>query len=175
MKKPVCAIVCLLLGGPLVWAQEPTGPMLEIRGDGRPAQAEKLFKVWLYPEDYVGTTIKLHGFLFEPQNFEYFPEQNGHLFCCEAVIHKRDSDYHTYVGNATFLSQDKLNFFCTTADGQRIRELFKTRPAYLALAADVVLEVQRRDHLYFGVVTSFKPDSAPPPMNPPTPAEDRGR
>lgn len=138
-------------------AQESSASVLEIRGDSGPSEAEKLVAVWLYPEDYEGKTIKLRGFMFEPENFEYFPDENGYLFSIEPVNLGRNDAYHSHVGNATFLSREKLNFFCSTSDGQRIRRLFKQHQGKLAIAADVELKVEKRNYLYLGVLTSFKP------------------
>jgi hypothetical protein len=138
-------------------AQELSGRTIEIKGDGRPAEAARLSAIWLYPEDYEGKSIKLHGFLLEAENFEYFPEQNGYLFSCEPVIYGRNNAFHAHVGNATFLSQEKLNFLCSTADGQWIRRLFKQHPDEWAITVDITLKVEKREGKYFGTVTSFKP------------------
>ena len=148
-------------------AQAPAGnavpnEVLEIRGDRKPAEAEKLSAIWLYPEDYLGKRVKLQGFIFEAENFEYFPEQNGYLFSCEPVIYGRNNAFHVHVGNATFLSREKLNFFCSTAEGQRIRQLFKTHPDELAVPANVVLEIRQRDGIYFADLISFAPKHEAP-------------
>ena len=133
---------------------------IEIRGDRRPSEAEKLNAIWLYPEDYVGKTIRLKGFLFEPENFEYFPDQNGYLFSCEPVVYGRNNAFHAHVGNATFLSREKLNFFCSTAEGQRIRQLFKQHLGEIALPIEVVLEIRKRNELYFADLISYTSNRA---------------
>jgi hypothetical protein len=138
-------------------ADRQSEKVLDIRGDRRPSEAEKLNAVWLYPEDYIGQTIRLRGFLFEPENLEYIPDQNGYLFSCEPLIYGRNDAYHAHVGNATFLSQEKLNFFCSTADGRRIRQLFKEHQGEIAMPAEVLLEVRQRNGLYFGDLVSFTP------------------
>jgi hypothetical protein len=158
VKKPRLGVLLLsLLCVSLSRGQEPAGRAIEIKGDGRPAEAEQLVAIWLYPEDYEGKMIKLHGFLFEPENFEYFPDENGYLFSFEPANLGRDKSVHPHVGNATFLSREKLNFFCSTSDGQRIRRLFKHHQANQVIAADVELKVEKRNYVYLGVVTSFKP------------------
>ena len=157
MKKAYRGVAILALLLRLATAQEPASQTIEIRGDGRPSEAAKLSAIWLYPEDYEGKTIKLYGFLFEAENFEYFPELNGYLFCCEPVVFGRNNAFHAHVGNATFLSREKLNLFCSTADGQRIRRLFKEHQGEVAMPGEVVLEVKKRDNVYLGIVSSFQP------------------
>jgi hypothetical protein len=131
---------------------------LDIHGD-RLADADKLSSIWLYPEDHEGKTIRLYHFCFEPENFEYFPEVNGYLFSCEPVAYGRDS-VHPHVGKSDFLSREKLNFFCPTAEGQRIRRLFKERQGEVALPAEVVIQIEKRNEIYLGVLVSYKPRSA---------------
>jgi len=59
------------------------------------------------------------------------------------------------------MSREKLNFFCSTAEGQRLRRLFKQHTDEWAVAADVVLEVKKRDGMYFGEIVSFSPTYLP--------------
>jgi hypothetical protein len=130
---------------------------IEIYGD-RLADAEKLNSIWLYPEDYEGKTIRLYRFCFEPENFEYFPELNGYLFSCEPVAYGRDS-VHPHVGKSELLSREKLNLFCSTAEGKRIRSMFKERQGEVALPAEVVITIEKRNDVYFGNLVSYKPRS----------------
>jgi hypothetical protein len=153
------ALSFLLLSSILV-GQEPSPGTIEIYGN-RLADAEKLIAIWLYPEDYENKTIRLYGYLFEPQNFEYFSDLNGYLFQCEPVIYGRRA-FHPHVGNATFLSREKLNFFCTTAQGQYVRQLFKEHQGdqhhegEFGLPSEVVLKVEKRNNVYLAVLVSFK-------------------
>ena len=158
--KTLSTILILLLCAPPLVGEDSVGRTIVIRGDGRPSEAAKLSSIWLYPEDYDGVTIKLYGFIFEPESFEYFPDLNGYLFACEPVVYGRSNAYHPHIGNATFLSREKLNFFCSTADGQRIRRLFKEHPGEVALPAEVVIEVKRQDNVYLGALKSFQPRNA---------------
>lgn len=129
----------------------------EIRGDRKPAESEKLVSIWLYPEDHVGKRLALKGFIFEPEDFEYFPDLNGYLFSCEPVNLGRNNAFHAHIGSATFLSREKLNFFCSTADGQRIRQLFKQHQGEVAIPASVIVEIRNRDGCYFADLISFTP------------------
>lgn len=140
---------------PFAGAQEPAKDMIEINGNWHPAEVAKLERIWLYPEDYEGKTIALKGFLFKAEDFEYFPEHEGYLFCCEPAVFGRNLNVHAYIGNATFVSREKLNFFCTKADGQLVRKLFKESARELPVSADFVLQIQKRNGIYFGVVSSF--------------------
>jgi hypothetical protein len=158
--KTLLPVLTLVLCAPPIFGEEPADRTITIRGDGRPAEAAKISSIWLYPEDYEGITLKLYGFIYEPENFEYFPELNGYIFSCEPVVAGRNNAFHAHIGNANFLSREKLNFFCSTADGQRIRRMFKERPGEVALPAEVVIEVKRRDNVYLGVVKSFEPRNA---------------
>jgi hypothetical protein len=117
---------------------------------------EKLERIWLFPEDYEGKTVTLRAFLFKPENFEYFPEHDGYLFCFEPAIFGRHLNVNPYIGNPTFLSREKLNFLCTKADGQLVRRLFKESTRSLPIMADVTLDVKKRNGLYFGVVSAFR-------------------
>ncbi len=54
-----------------------------------------------------------------------------------------------------------LNFFCTKADGQLVRKLFKESARDLLVSGDFVLQVQKRNGIYFGVVSSFTHKGAP--------------
>lgn len=136
---------------------------LEIKGNGNAKDAAQLEKIWLYPEDHLGQRIRLRGFLFEPDHFEYFPDHNGYLFSLEPLIYGRNNSMHAHIGNSHFVSHEKLNFFCTTADGQRIRRLFKSHANEVAIAADVELEVRKVNEIFFGHVLSFKPVKLPEP------------
>lgn len=130
--------------------------IIEVNGNGNAKEAEKLWTIWLNPEEYEGRIVRLRGFVFEPENFEYFPDHNGYLFTLEPLTYGRNNSKHAHVGYATFVSQEKLNFICTTGDGQRIRRLFKYHAKEHALAADVEFEVRKTNNIYFGVVTTFK-------------------
>ncbi len=136
-------------------AQDAAKDAIEINGNWHPAEVTKLERVWLYPEDYEGKTITLRGFLFKAENFEYFPEHEGYLFCCEPAVFGRNLNVHAMIGNPTFVSREKLNFFCTKADGQLVRKLFKESARDLPVSGDFVLQVQKRNGIYFGVVSSF--------------------
>jgi hypothetical protein len=140
---------------PAAGAQEPAKDSIEINGNWHPSEVSRLERIWLYPEDYEGKIITLTAFLFKPENFEYFPEHDGYLFCCEPAIFGRHLNVNPYIGNATFLSREKLNFFCTKSDGQLVRQRFKESSRNLPVLADIVLEVKKRNGVYFGVVTSF--------------------
>jgi hypothetical protein len=169
MKTSFPALLGLIGLSAVAFAQRPE-QVVTIRGDREPEESEKLVQIWLYPEDHEGLTIKLQGFIFEPEYFEYFPDINGYLFSCEPVNLARNNAFHAHVGNATFLSREKLNFFCSTADGQRIRQLFKERPGEIAMPAEVVIEITRRDYLWLGVLKSYTPrkevdSAAPAPPN----------
>ena len=142
-----------------VFGQDREPKTIEIRGDRVPVEAAQLTTIWLFPEDYVGTRIRLHGFLLEAENVEFFPELNGYLFSCEPTIYGRAKAIHPHVGNASFLSQEKLNFFCSRADGQRLRQLFKKNSTESAIMVDMVLEVKQKDGKYFGTVTLLQPQS----------------
>ncbi|MCU0878582.1 MAG: hypothetical protein MUF06_12425 [Pirellulaceae bacterium] len=150
----VATLLPVLLG-----AQEPkpAARVLEVWGDRLPVETGKLEAVWLYPEDYEGYTIKVRGYIYEPQNFEFFPDLNGYLLSFEPVILGRSGTYHAHVGKCDFLSREKLNFFCTTAEGRRIREIFKKNPGESAIPSEVVFEVRKRDGIYFADLISFTP------------------
>jgi len=154
-NKFASTLLALILLASAVSAQERAGEIIEINGNWHPSEVSKLEKIWLYPEDYEGKSVRLKGFLFKPEDFEYFPEHDGYLFCCEPAVFGRNLNVHAYIGNATFLSREKLNFFCTKADGQLVRKLFKERASDLPVSADFVLQVQKRNGAYFGVVTNF--------------------
>jgi len=141
-------------------AQEPASGSIEINGNAHPQEVEKLERIWLFPEDYEGKTVTLRAFLFKPENFEYFPEHDGYLFCFEPAIFGRHLNVNPYIGNPTFLSREKLNFLCTKADGQLVRQLFKESSRSLPVMADVTLGVKKRNGFYFGVVTAFTPRRA---------------
>jgi hypothetical protein len=79
----------------------------------------------------------LHGYLFEAENFEYFPEQNGYLFL-RASRTRSEQRISLACWQCDVLSQEKAQFLQTTSDGQR--RLFKQHPQELAINADVVLE-----------------------------------
>ena len=157
MKTRLTALIFLALLTPLTAAEDPDAKTIDIRGDKSALESNKISSVWLYPEDYEGKTIRLYGFLFEPENFEYFPDLNGYLFSFEPVLYARNNSYHVHVGNSTFMSREKLNFFCSTADGQRIRRLFKEHQGDVAMPAEVVIEVKQRDYVYLGILKSYKP------------------
>jgi hypothetical protein len=148
-------LVVTILSPPAIGAQEPAKDAIEINGNWHPSEVSKLERIWLYPEDYEGKTVTLRSFLFRPADFEYFPEHDGYLFCCEPAVFGRNLNVNASIGNATFLSREKLNFFCTKADGQRVRKLFKESAGDLPVSADFVLEIQKRNGIYFGVVTTF--------------------
>lgn len=145
---------------PAIGAQEPAKDVIEINGNWHPAEVTKLERIWLYPEDYEGRTVALRGFLFRPEDFEYFPEHDGYLFCCEPAVFGRNLNVNAYIGNATFLSREKLNFLCNKSDGQLVRRLFKESSHDRPVSADIVLEVIKRNGIYFGKVTSFTHKSA---------------
>ena len=165
---PLWIAIASIVAVPLSHAQPPAAvpprlekeindsQVIEVNGNGNAKEATTLSTIWLNPEDYEGRTIRLRGFIFEPENFEYFPDHNGYLFTLEPVIYGRNNSKHAHIGYATFVSYEKLNFFCSTGDGQRIRRLFKHHANEHALAADVELEVRKINNIYFGVVTSFK-------------------
>ena len=143
--------------GQVAGGQSATAETIEIRGDRKPSESEKLVSIWLFPEDHNGKRLTLKGFIFEPENFEYFPDLNGYLFSCEPVNLGRNNAFHAHVGDATFLSREKLNFFCSTADGQRIRQLFKQHQGEIAIPASVELVIRRRDGCYFADLITFTP------------------
>ncbi|MFM2095403.1 MAG: hypothetical protein RIS70_2527 [Planctomycetota bacterium] len=165
---PLWIAIASIVAVPLSHAQPPAAvppppeketnhpQVIEVNGNGNAKEAAKLWEIWLNPEEYEGRIIRLRGFIYEPENFEYFPDQNGYLFTLEPLIYGRNNSKHAHVGYSTFLSHEKLNFFCTTADGQRIRRLFKNHSGEHAIAADVELEVRKTNGIYFGMVTSFK-------------------
>jgi hypothetical protein len=165
MKSHLWLSATLLSGLSLLasggWAQPPdataAGKTLAIRGDRKLAEAEQLHAIWLYPEDYLGKTLTLEGFIFEPENFEFHASLNGYLFACEPVLYARNNAFHAHVGNPTFLSPEKLNFFCSTTEGRRIRELFKQHQGEVAMPARVVVEIRQRDGVYFADLISYTP------------------
>jgi hypothetical protein len=63
------------------------------------------------------------------------------------------------VGNATFLSRKKLNFFCSTEEGERLRQSFKANPTEIATPANVVLKITQRNGYYFADLISYTPKS----------------
>jgi hypothetical protein len=139
-------------------AQEAAQSTIDVHGD-QLADAEKMVSIWLYPEDYESKTIRLYHFCFEPENFEFFPDINGYLFSCEPAVYGRNS-IHPHIGRSQFLSREKLNLFCSTSEGQRIRQLFKERQGDVAMPAEVVLRIEKRDYIYYGVLVSYKPQAA---------------
>ena len=161
MKNSCWPILFATIVLPLVaTAQEPAKETIEINGNAHPLEVAKLERIWLFPEDYEGKTVTLRAFLFKPENFEYFPEHDGYLFCFEPAIFGRHLNVNPYIGNPTFLSREKLNFLCTKADGQLVRRLFKESSRSLPVMADVTLEVKKRNGFYFGVVSAFTPRGA---------------
>ena len=133
--------------------QVPEAPKIDIRGD-RLADAEKMTAIWLYPEDHVNQTMRLSKFLFEAENFELHPDTNGYLFSFEPVIYGRLMD-HPHIGNCNRVSPLKLNFWCSTAQGERIRKLFKNGGGQYAMPAEVNLKIEKRDNGYFAALLSF--------------------
>lgn len=108
---PIVLGVASLLPGLLI-AQEaqPAARVLEVWGDRLPVETGKLEMAWLYPEDYEGYTIKVRGYIYEPQNFEFFPDLNGYLLSFEPVILGRSGTYHAHVGKCDFLSRKSSTF-----------------------------------------------------------------
>jgi hypothetical protein len=156
MKNNYAAILLAMFLLPqFAAAQDTPKDTIEINGNWHPAEVTKLERIWLYPEDYEGKTVILRGFLFKAENFEYFPEHDGYLFCCEPAVFGRNLSVHALIGNATFVSREKLNFLCTKADGQLVRKLFKESARDLPVSGDFVIEIKKRNDIYFGLVTSF--------------------
>jgi hypothetical protein len=136
-------------------AQVPTSPTIDIRGDNLP-DMDKLSTIWIYPEDYEGKTIRLSKMLFEVENFEFHPQVKGFLFSFEPVILERKA-FHPHIGNCNFLSHVKLNFYCSAAQGEQIRQMFKGRQDAFGMPTEVMLKVEKRDNVFLGVLVSFTP------------------
>lgn len=156
----VSFVACLLPNdrnsGQVVRAQPPVGCVVEIPGSGKPSENARLADVWLNPEKYVGQVLRLRGWVLEPQYFEYIPEQSGYLFSVAPRQLASHMPAPPRFGHATYLSREKLNFFCWTGEGQRISRMLKLAATGGVLTVDIDLTIEIRNDIYFAIVTAIE-------------------